>query len=53
MNKQLVKQRDSVQGVSLDEETSNLMLFQHAYEASARLMSVIDSMLQTLLQIGR
>jgi len=51
VNQQLTQQRDSVQGVSLDEETSNLMLYQHAYQASARLMSVIDSMMQTILQI--
>ncbi len=51
VNQQLSQQRDSVQGVSLDQETSNLMIYQHAYEASARLMSTIDSMMQTLIQI--
>ncbi len=50
VNKQLLQQRDAVQGVSLDEETTDLMRFQHAYEASARLLTVIDEMMKTLLQ---
>jgi flagellar hook-associated protein FlgK len=36
-------------GVSLDEEMTNLVQFQHAYDAAARLMTTIDSMLDTLI----
>lgn len=42
--------RDSVSGVSLDEETANLLKFQHAYAAAAKLLRVSDEMLRTLLE---
>ena len=42
-------QRKSVAGVSLDEEMTNLMLFQRGYQASARTMTTMDSMLDTLI----
>lgn len=41
--------RQSVQGVSLDEEMANLMRFQRGYEASARAMTTIDDLLDTLI----
>jgi flagellar hook-associated protein 1 len=44
-------QRASVSGVSLDEEMTNMMKFQKAYEASARLISVVSQMLDTLMNI--
>lgn len=47
------KQRDSVSGVSIDEEMSNLIKFQYAYQAAARLMNTADLMMNTLLEIGR
>lgn len=43
-------QRTSVSGVSLDEEMTNLINYQQAYEASARVMNAIDSTLNTLIQ---
>jgi flagellar hook-associated protein 1 FlgK len=43
-------QRQSVSGVSLDEEMTNLISFQRAYQASARTMTAMDSMLETLIQ---
>lgn len=46
---QLDTQRQSVSGISLDEEMSNLIKFQTAYAASARVMSTIDNMLGDLL----
>jgi flagellar hook-associated protein 1 FlgK len=42
-------QRQSVSGVSLDEEMTNLVTFQRAYQASSRVMTTIDAMLDTLI----
>jgi flagellar hook-associated protein 1 FlgK len=42
-------QRQSVSGVSLDEEMTNLITFQRGYQASARIMTTIDSTLDTLI----
>jgi flagellar hook-associated protein 1 FlgK len=41
--------RAQVSGVSLDEEMTNLVQFQHAYDAAARFLSAIDEMLDTLV----
>ncbi|MDZ4859305.1 MAG: flagellar hook-associated protein FlgK [Candidatus Hydrogenedentes bacterium] len=49
----LDERRQEVSGVNLDEEVTSLMLFQRAYEASARLMTVADRMLETLLGIAQ
>jgi flagellar hook-associated protein 1 FlgK len=42
-------QRQSVSGVSLDEEMTNLIAFQRGYQASARTLTVMDEMLETLI----
>jgi len=42
-------QRESVSGVSEDEEMTNLIRFQHAYNASARCITTIDDMLDKLI----
>jgi len=47
--KSLSSQRESISGVNLDEEAANLVKFQRAYQASARLMSVIDDMLDRVI----
>jgi|CXWL01.1.fsa_nt_gi flagellar hook-associated protein 1 FlgK len=48
--RQLVtNQRDSVSGVSLDEETADLLKYQRAFQASARVFSTIDSLLDTVV----
>jgi flagellar hook-associated protein 1 FlgK len=41
--------RQSSSGVSLDEEMTNLIRFQRGYQASARTMSTLDEMLDTLI----
>ena len=41
--------RQSVQGVSTDEEMTNLIRFQRGYQASARTMTTLDDMLDTLI----
>jgi flagellar hook-associated protein 1 FlgK len=43
-------QRQSVAGVSLDEEMTNLISFQHGYQACARTLTAMDSMLETLIE---
>jgi len=43
--------RDSISAVSLDEEMTNLIEFQHAYAAAAKLIGVADEMLNTLLEL--
>jgi len=42
-------QRQSVSGVSLDEEMTNLITFQRGYQASARALTAMDEMLDTLI----
>jgi len=42
-------QRDSVSGVSLDEEAAELMKYQRAFQASARILSLIDTVLDTVV----
>ncbi|MEW6326815.1 MAG: flagellar hook-associated protein FlgK [Thermodesulfobacteriota bacterium] len=49
MVNQLSQLRDSISGVSLDEEMANLIKYQHGYEAAARLIQASDEMMQTLL----
>ncbi|NIK71012.1 flagellar hook-associated protein FlgK [Paenibacillus sp. BK720] len=51
---QVDSRRMSVSGVSLDEEMSDLVKFQHAYNASARVMTVIDETLDRIINsMGR
>lgn len=45
--------RQSVSGVSTDEELISVIEHQHAYQAAARLVSVVDEMMATLVQLGR
>ena len=42
--------RDSLSAVSMDEELTNLIRYQHAYNACARVMSTMDSMLETIIE---
>jgi flagellar hook-associated protein 1 FlgK len=46
-------QRDSISGVSLDEETADLLRFQKAYQANAKVITVIDDMLTSLISMIR
>jgi len=43
--------RDSVSGVNLDEELTEMMKAQHAYEAASKIIAVVDEMLQSLMQL--
>jgi len=42
-------QRQSIMGVSMDEEMSNMMRYKFAYSASSRAINVIDDMLETII----
>ncbi|MFZ9594992.1 MAG: flagellar hook-associated protein FlgK [Bdellovibrionia bacterium] len=50
---QLSKIRDQISGVSIDEESANLIQFQHTFDASAKVIQVADEMLKTILQLKR
>jgi flagellar hook-associated protein 1 FlgK len=45
----LLDRRDEVSAVQMDEETTNMMTFQKSYNAAARLMTVLDDMLDKLI----
>lgn len=47
------RRRQEVSGVNLDEEVTSLLIYQRAYEASARVVSVANSMLETLVNLVR
>lgn len=47
----LIKQQSGVSGVNVDEELANMLLYQNGYSASARIIRVVDELLQTLLDI--
>jgi len=50
---QLNNIRESVSGVSLDEETTDMVKFQKAFDASARIIKVADEMFDTVLNLKR
>jgi flagellar hook-associated protein 1 FlgK len=50
--KNLKDMRASVSGVNTDEELANLIKYQQGYAASARFITTINTMLDTLLRMG-
>jgi len=48
---QVLNLRDSVSGVSLDEEAADMLRFQRAYEANARFFQTVDETLATLMEL--
>jgi flagellar hook-associated protein 1 FlgK len=46
---QIQQRVDETSGVSLDEEATNMIQYQHAYQAAARVITVMDEMLNTLI----
>jgi len=46
---QLFTQQQQLSGVSLDEEMTNMIKFQHAYNAASRVITSMDEMLGTLI----
>ncbi len=45
--------RESISGVSLDEETTNMLNFQKSFDASARVIKTADEMFDTVLNLKR
>ena len=51
--RQLQDQRGSVSGVSLDEEAANLIKYQTAYQAAARVVSTVNTLLDVAVNLGK
>jgi flagellar hook-associated protein 1 FlgK len=49
---QLQSQQSSISGVSIDEETTNMMQYQQAYQAAAKVVSTVDSLYSILISMG-
>src|SRR5256714_886363 len=49
---QLQNQRGSISGVSLDEEAANMTRYQQAYDAAARIVTTVNQMLETVINMG-
>jgi flagellar hook-associated protein 1 FlgK len=47
--KQLHDMRQSISGVNIDEELANMIRYQHGYNAAARFITTVNSMLDTLI----
>lgn len=45
--------RDAQAGVNLDEEAADLLRYQQAYQAAARIINTADTLFQSILSIGR
>lgn len=41
--------RDSISGVNIDEELADIIKFQHGYNAAAKFISVMDELLNTII----
>jgi flagellar hook-associated protein 1 len=51
MAAQLDNYREAISGVSLDEEMVNLLKFQHAYNAAAKLITTVDELMEALINM--
>lgn len=53
LQEQTLEARESVSGVNLDEEAANMLKFQQSYSAAAQMISVADSLFNTLINTFR
>jgi len=51
MVEEITERRDSISGVSLDEELIKLMVFQQSYAAASKLIKTVDEMLLALMAV--
>jgi flagellar hook-associated protein 1 FlgK len=49
---QLTTQRDSLSGVSLDEEAANLTQYQRSYQAASQVFTIVDSLMASAINLG-
>jgi flagellar hook-associated protein 1 FlgK len=49
---QAIEAKSTVSGVNLDEEAANLLKYQQAYQAAARVMNTVTTLFDTLISIG-
>jgi flagellar hook-associated protein 1 FlgK len=50
IQQEVTARKNNAEGVNMDEELSNMMIYQQAYNASARIMTVVQQMFDTLMQ---
>lgn len=50
---QIKTQKEAISGVSLDEEASNLIKYQHLFAASSRIITTADELMKTILDLKR
>ncbi len=53
ISNQLKNMREQISGISIDEETANIMKFQQAFAANAKVIQVADEMLKEVLELRR
>jgi len=53
VQQQLESMRQSLSGVSIDEELTKMVQYQYAYQASAKMITTLDEMLATLIDMVR
>jgi flagellar hook-associated protein 1 FlgK len=51
MIQQFKEIRSSISSVNMDEELTNMVQFQKAYEASARFLGTVDEMMETVINM--
>ena len=49
----MIQQRESISGVSIDEEMTELVKYQRAFQASAKLIGIIDEMIGSVITLSR
>ena len=49
LTKNIDQVRQSISGINIDEETQNLIKYQNAYQAAAKTISVLDQLIQTVI----
>jgi flagellar hook-associated protein 1 FlgK len=49
---QLTTQRDSLSGVSLDEEAANLTQYQRSYQAASQVFTIVDTLMASAINLG-
>jgi len=49
ITKEILNTRDSVMGVSETEETTNMLIFERSFQAAARMMNTMDSLIDIIV----